>query len=233
MSSKIPVHQDIRHAETAKSKATARHADNMKRAKFEFKETTVPSQFTFATKTEHAGIFNTPFPRKKLPAKVHKGPSTRVDAEIRDQYKYLEACNVDLKKDLSQSKDMVDQLQQQYTDLQGENNEIQKQLENCLHLLVAGNIDLASGEKIAETTQQKEVQRKDVRNVSQELMGELQKFGQKASEHRLQVQQLQERMGDLREKRRQHLEEREAFSLEMEEMEGALGNAEQLLLEEM
>ncbi|KAI1897906.1 hypothetical protein AGOR_G00088110 [Albula goreensis] len=207
----------------------------MKRTKFEFKENTVPSQFNFATKTDPADMHKPQnnVPRKKVPSKVYKGPSARVETELRDQNRLLEACKDDLQKKLSQSEEKVDQLEQQYIDLQGEHNEIQKQLENCLHLLVAGNIDLVEGEKIAEATQQKEEERKDIQNVSQELLEELQKFGQKASEHRTQVQEVHERMRNLREKRKQHLEEREEFSLELEEMEKALESAEQLILEEM
>lgn len=40
-------------------------------------------------------------------------------------------------------------------------------------------------------------------------------------------------MQDLREERILHVEQREAFSLEVDEMEQALEQAEQLLLEEM
>ncbi|KAJ8356324.1 hypothetical protein SKAU_G00191180 [Synaphobranchus kaupii] len=243
MSSKIPVYQDNinRHPETTNSKAnvnvSARIAENMKRSnvQFEFKETTIPSKFNFALKTDPAGITllkpQKNAPRKKPTAKAYKGPSSRLEAELRDQNRLLEAFNEDLQKNLSHSKEKVDLLEQQYVYLQGEKNDIQKQLENCLHLLVAGNIDLVLGEKIAETTQQKEEERKEVQNVSLELMGELQSFGQNVSEHRAQVQQVQEKMRDLRGKREQHLEEREAFSLEVEEMEKALEQAEQLLVE--
>ncbi|KAJ8274899.1 hypothetical protein COCON_G00095240 [Conger conger] len=196
----------------------------MKRTKFELKEATAPSHFNVGLKPPNNAH------RKKLTALASKGPSSRLEAELSDQKRLLEAFNGDLQKNLLQSKEKIDLLEQQYEDLKGEKNEIQKQLENCLHLLVAGNIDLDLGEKIAETTQQKEEQRKEVQSVSQELMGELQTFGQKLSEHRAQVQQVQERMKDLREKREQHVEEREAFSLEVDEMEKALEQAEQLLV---
>ncbi|XP_035279098.1 small kinetochore-associated protein [Anguilla rostrata] len=233
MSSRIPVYQENRQPEITNPKATGRIAENMKRTKCEFKETTIPSNFNFALKTDSAGILkpHNNVPRKKFTATTYKGPSSRLETELRDQKRLLEAFNGDLQKNLLQSKEKVDLLEQQYRDLQGEKNEIQKQLESCLHLLVAGNIDLDLGEELAETAQQKEEQRKEVQSVSQELMGELQTFGQKVSEHRAQVQQVQERMRDLREKREQHLEEREAFSLEVEEMEKALEQAEQLLVE--
>ncbi|KAJ8269937.1 hypothetical protein GJAV_G00108450 [Gymnothorax javanicus] len=237
MSSKIPVISVNRHPEITHPKATTRIAENMKKTnagvKAEFKMTTVPSDFNFASKVDNAGILkpHNKAPRKKMTAVSYKGPSARMEAELRDKNTLLEAYNGDLQTKLSQSEEKFDLLQQQFENLQGEKSEIQKQLDDCLHLLVAGNVDLDLGEKIAETTQQKEEQRKEVQIVSQELMGDLQSFGQMVSEHRVQVQQVQERTKNLREKREELMEERKAFSLEVEEMERALEQAEQLLLE--
>ncbi|KAG7461244.1 hypothetical protein MATL_G00208120 [Megalops atlanticus] len=233
MSSKIPVQIENRQTERTKLKGTVCPADNMKKEvqKFEFKETTMPPNFNFATKTEN-GVLKPQnnVPRKKQTAKVYKGPTARLEAELRDQNRLLEALNVDLQKSLSESKEKVAQLEQQYTELQGENSESQRQLETYRSLLVACEIDPISGERIAEIA---EKQRTDVVNMSAELTSELLKFSEQCMEHRKQLEQQQQNMKALREAREQQAKEREAFLLEVQEMEKALEKAEQLLLEEL
>uniref|UniRef100_A0A0E9XLN2 Uncharacterized protein n=1 Tax=Anguilla anguilla TaxID=7936 RepID=A0A0E9XLN2_ANGAN len=72
----------------------------MKRTKCEFKETTIPSNFNFALKTDSAGILkpHNNVPRKKFTATTYKGPSSRLETELRDQKRLLEAFNGDLQK---------------------------------------------------------------------------------------------------------------------------------------
>ncbi|XP_041721732.1 uncharacterized protein LOC121552767 isoform X2 [Coregonus clupeaformis] len=203
----------------------------MKRAanKYEFKETSIPSDFNFvpAISKPH----NKNVPRNHFVAKMHKGASTRhgqQQSELKGQNKLLGEANEELQKKITETQQKVAQLEQQYSDLQGTNADIQKHLKDCHALLVAGNID---PEGIGETALQNEDQQREVVNVSRDLLSELRTFGDMATEQSAQLTEVQKTMKDLTEAREHLVQERENFSLEVEEMEKAVEDAEQLLLE--
>ncbi|KAJ8009169.1 hypothetical protein DPEC_G00086110 [Dallia pectoralis] len=201
--------------------------------KYDFKETVIPSEFNFVPKTACFKPQNEIQPRNKYVPKVHKGISTRYgqQSELKEQNQLLGEANDELQKKLTETQQKCALLEQQNNDLQGSNANIQKQLKDCHVLLVAENIDPVVGGKIAETAQENEDQRKEVVNISQDLLGELQTFGDVATEQRAQLTEIQKTMKDLMEARGRLVQESNTFSFDVQEMEKALDEAEQLLLE--
>uniref|UniRef100_A0A8C8IWQ6 Kinetochore localized astrin (SPAG5) binding protein n=1 Tax=Oncorhynchus tshawytscha TaxID=74940 RepID=A0A8C8IWQ6_ONCTS len=217
MASKIP--------RCGQSVRPAGSAAEMKRAanKYVFKETAVPSDFNFFPKTAIFKPLNENVPR----------PTTRYgqQSELKSHNQLLLEANEELQKNLTETQQKVAQLEQRCSDLQGTNADVQKQLKDCHVLLVAGNIDPVLGEKIGKTAQQNEDQQREVVNVSQDLLRELQTFGDMATEQSAQLTEVQKTMKALTDSREHLVQERENFSLEVEEMDKALEEAEQLLLE--
>ncbi|KAM9551179.1 uncharacterized protein ACWYII_026986 isoform 1-T2 [Salvelinus alpinus] len=228
MASKIPRCGQSKSVRPAGSAAEMKRADN----KYVFKETAVPSDFNFFPKTAIFKPLNENVPRNVV-AKVHKGPSTRngQQSELKSHNQLLLETNEELQKNLTETQQKVAQLEQQYSDLQGTNADVQKQLKDCHVLLVAGNIDPVLGEQIGKTAQQNEDQQREVVNVSQDLLRELRTFGDMATEQGAQLTEVQKTMKALTDSREHLVQERGNFSLEVEEMDKALEEAEQLLLE--
>ncbi|XP_039507476.1 small kinetochore-associated protein isoform X1 [Pimephales promelas] len=174
---------------------------------------------------------------KKSQHRTLKVPTTRYGQQndIREQNRALTTTNEDLQRQLEEMKETVTELELRCTDLQGENREIQKQLRDCHVLLVAEKLDPASnsvsGEKLGQTAQQKEEQRREVMNVSQNLLAELKLFSETALEHAANLLEVQNTMRDLTEVHEKLQQERTRFTLDVEEMERALGEAEKLLME--
>uniref|UniRef100_W5N4R4 Kinetochore localized astrin (SPAG5) binding protein n=1 Tax=Lepisosteus oculatus TaxID=7918 RepID=W5N4R4_LEPOC len=185
----------------------------------------VPTSFNFAVKSEKVGAFKPQNPT------VSKRPNTRlrVEAELRDKNQLLEASNLELYRNLSEAKENIAKLTQKYTGLEGESSELKKQLEKCMLFLETSNIDPVSGEKILETAKQNEEQRKEVLSLSRNLQNELEVFSQKASEHRLQMQEIKSKVRAQQEEIERRLKEKENFQTELQEMEKALDDAQQLL----
>nr|XP_023830039.1 uncharacterized protein LOC111954495 [Salvelinus alpinus]XP_023830040.1 uncharacterized protein LOC111954495 [Salvelinus alpinus] len=208
----------------------------MKRAanKYEFKATSIPSDFSLVPKTAISKPHKENVPRNYFVAKMHKGTSTRhgqQQSELKGQNQLLVEANEELQKKNSETQLKVAQLEQQYSDLQGTNADIKKHLKDCHALLVAGNIDPVLGEQIGKTAQQNEDQQREVVNVSQDLLRELRTFGDMATEQGAQLTEVQKTMKALTDSREHLVQERGNFSLEVEEMDKALEEAEQLLLE--
>uniref|UniRef100_A0A671RVH2 Kinetochore localized astrin (SPAG5) binding protein n=1 Tax=Sinocyclocheilus anshuiensis TaxID=1608454 RepID=A0A671RVH2_9TELE len=174
----------------------------------QLKDTAIPAQPSVASRAAHVKN-NTD--NKKNQHRSLKVPATRYGQQndIREQNRVLTATNEDLQKQLEEMKGTVTELEQRCTDLHGENREIQKQLRDCHVLLVAENLDPVSGEKLGQTAQQKEEQRKEVMVTHISILS------------------ISNIMRDL-EKLQQ---ERAFFTLDVEEMERALGEAERLLME--
>uniref|UniRef100_A0A674DXV5 Kinetochore localized astrin (SPAG5) binding protein n=1 Tax=Salmo trutta TaxID=8032 RepID=A0A674DXV5_SALTR len=191
-----------------------------------FKETAVPKTAIFKPLNENV-------PRNNVVAKVHKRRSARYgqQSELKSHNELLLEANEELQKNLTEIQQKVAQLEQQYSDLQGTNADIQKQLKDCHVLLVAGNIDPVLGEKIGETAQQNEDRQREVVNVSQDLLRELRTFGDMATKRSAQLTDVQKTMKAFTDSQERLVQERENFSLEVEEMEKALEEAELLLLE--
>ncbi|XP_062324463.1 small kinetochore-associated protein isoform X1 [Osmerus eperlanus] len=181
------------------------------------------------------GVFkphNENAPRKIPTTKKQKGPPSRYgqQSDIRDQNQLLVVVNEELQRNLTETKQRMAQLEQQCSDLKGENGNFQKELKDCHVLLVAGNIDPVLGERIGQTTQQNEDERKEVVNVSKDLLGELNTFCDMTTEQSERVDEIQNTMKDLKEARELLSQERESLSLEVEEMEKALEEADMLLV---
>uniref|UniRef100_A0A8C1XMD9 Kinetochore localized astrin (SPAG5) binding protein n=1 Tax=Cyprinus carpio TaxID=7962 RepID=A0A8C1XMD9_CYPCA len=187
----------------------------MKRA--QLKDTAIPAQSSVASRAAHI--------KNDTDNKWASLPTTRYGQQndVREQNRVLTATNEDLQRQLEEMKGTVTKLEHRCTDLHGENQEIQKQLRDCHVLLVAEKLDPVSGEKLGQTAQQKEEQRKEVMTVSQNLLTELKLFGETAQEHagKLLVSITHEKLQ----------QERAFFTLDVEEMERALGEAERLLME--
>ncbi|KAM6954036.1 small kinetochore-associated protein [Aplochiton taeniatus] len=158
-------------------------------------------------------------------------PSSRYgqQSDLRDQNQLLMVTNNELQKNLTETKHRVTQLEQHNTELQEVNAEVQKQLKDCHMLLVVESIDPVLGVKIGETNQKNDDQRRDILNISRDLLDELRTFGDMATEQSALLGNIQKTMTDLRQARDHLMQERESFSLEADEMEKALVEAEELL----
>lgn len=186
-------------------------------------------------KSAQGGAFkphNENIPRKHTAGKNHKGPSSRYgqEAESRDQKQHA-ISNEELQKSLIETKQRVVQLEQENRDLQGEKEDIQKRLKDCHVLLVAGNIDPVLGERIGNESKENEDQQREVVNLSKDLLGELKTFCDMTTEQRSRLDDIQRMTKNLTEARQDLMQERRNFTLEVEEMEKALEEAEELLLE--
>ncbi|XP_042586083.1 uncharacterized protein LOC109081867 isoform X2 [Cyprinus carpio] len=171
----------------------------------QLKDTAIPAQSSVASRAAH---IKNDTDNKKNQHRSLKVPTTRYGQQndVREQNRVLTATNEDLQRQLEEMKGTVTKLEHRCTDLHGENQEIQKQLRDCHVLLVAEKLDPVSGEKLGQTAQQKEEQRKEVMEV-------------------------QNIMRDLTEAHEKLQQERAFFTLDVEEMERALGEAERLLME--
>ncbi|XP_032440430.1 small kinetochore-associated protein [Xiphophorus hellerii] len=163
---------------------------------------------------------------------VHKGVSTRYgqQVELKEQNQNLVAANGELQKNLSEKQQRVEELELQLDELQKENVEFQKNLQDCHTLLVSAKIDPVLGERVGDAVRQKEDERKEVMSVSTDLLRELKAFGDIALQQRTQLQEIQATMEDITKAREVMKQERENFSQEAAEMEGALKEAEALLV---
>ncbi|KAG7270883.1 hypothetical protein CRUP_000242, partial [Coryphaenoides rupestris] len=159
--------------------------------------------------------------QRKTAVKVYKGPPTRYgqQAELKDQNQLLFASNEELKNNLTESQQRVTGLELQLNDLKKENADIQKSLNDCHVLLVAGKIDPVLGDAIAEPC---ENQRKEVMNISRDLLKELRDFTDISSNQLEQLKVFQTAIADLSGEGEQVMQDRDLFSLQVLQMEKAL-----------
>ncbi|MFT7811057.1 uncharacterized protein LOC108920771 [Arapaima gigas] len=68
--------------------------------------------------------------------------------------------------------DRVSELERENSQLQTENRDVRKQLDSCLLLLAAGNIDPVLGQTIAEAEEQNEELQNNVMTVSRAVFEE-------------------------------------------------------------
>lgn len=166
-------------------------------------------------------------PRNNVAAKVHQGYGQQSD--LRHQNQLLMVTNEELQKNLTESKHQVALLEQYNSNLEGVNAEVQRQLKDCHMLLVAESIDPVLGLRIGETNQINHDQRRETLNVSRDLLNELSAFGDIATEQSARLRNIQKTMTDLTEVRDHLMQDRGKFSLQTDEMEKALVEAEKLL----
>ncbi|XP_033991545.1 small kinetochore-associated protein isoform X2 [Trematomus bernacchii] len=161
-----------------------------------------------------------------------KGLSTRYGQQsgLKEQNQHLMATNEELQKNLSETQQRVAELELQYSDIDKENVEVQKNLRDCHVLLVAANIDPVVGERVGEAARQNDDQRKEVMSVSTNLLNELKVFRDSASQQRPLLEGIKSIMTDVTKALEHIKQEREDFSLEAAEIEQALKEAEALLL---
>ncbi|XP_061560624.1 small kinetochore-associated protein isoform X1 [Phycodurus eques] len=209
------------------------HADAKKSApKNEMKDTATGSASVNSLQKDGVLKHKENIPRKNVFPKVYKGVSTRYElqAELKEQNRQLAAAKEQVEKNLIETQARVSHLQQQFSDLEKENSEVQKNLKDCQIILVAAKIDPISGELIGQSTRQNEEQRKEAMSVSTDLLNELKAFGDIATQQRSRLQEIQKTMLDLTEAREQMMQERQTFTLEAADLETALMEAEALLL---
>uniref|UniRef100_A0A3Q2QTR1 Kinetochore localized astrin (SPAG5) binding protein n=1 Tax=Fundulus heteroclitus TaxID=8078 RepID=A0A3Q2QTR1_FUNHE len=171
-------------------------------------------------------------PRKTVAPKAQKTISTRYGqhVELKEQNQNLVATNEELQKNLSEKQQRVAELELQLDELQKEKGEFQKNLHDCHTLLVSAKIDPVLGEMVRGAARQKEDEREEVMSVSSDLLKTLKAFGDKTSQLRSQLEEIQATVEDITEARELMKRERENFSQEATKMEMALKEAEELLL---
>ncbi|XP_051982367.1 myosin-15-like [Xyrauchen texanus] len=194
------------------------------------KDTVIPAH---PSATSRVAQVKNDMDNKKNQHRSLKAPTTRYGQQndLREQNRVLTATNESLQKQLEEMKETVTELEQRCRDIQGENREIQKQLRYCHVLLVAEHLDPVSGEKLGQTAQEKDEQRKEVMTVCQNLLTELKPFGEMAQEQAANLMEVQSTMRHLTEAHEKLQQEKALFSLDVEEMERALKEAERLLME--
>ncbi|XP_049325966.1 small kinetochore-associated protein isoform X3 [Astyanax mexicanus] len=178
----------------------------MKRAdRPQIKDTAIPTHPGFRKANVRT---DAEFAARKIPGKGLKGPSTKYGqhTDVKEQNRLLVATNEDLQRQISEIKEYVAGLEQQCSDVQKENIETKEKLRDCHALLMAEKLDPVSGRRIDGTAEEKESQRKELMEV-------------------------QNTMRSLKEAREKLCVNRESFSVDAEEMEKVLGEAERLLLE--
>ncbi|ROL45470.1 hypothetical protein DPX16_16145 [Anabarilius grahami] len=84
---------------------------------------------------------------------------------------------------------------------------------------------------LTATNEDLQRQLEEMKTVSQNLLTELELFGETAQEHAANLLEVQNTMRDLTEAHEKLQQERALFTLDVEEMERALGEAERLLME--
>lgn len=171
-------------------------------------------------------------PRKNVAPAGNKGASTRYgqQAELREQNQNLMIANEKLQKTLTVTQQRVSELELQFSDLEKEKTEVEKHLKDCHTLLVTAKIDPVLGESVGEAARQNEVHRKEVMNVSMDLLNELRTFTDIASQQCARLEEIQTTMSNLAKTQEQMMQERESFALDAAEMEKALNEAEALLM---
>ncbi|XP_061668339.1 small kinetochore-associated protein [Syngnathoides biaculeatus] len=167
-------------------------------------------------------------PRKNVLPKVYKG--YELQAELKEQNRELAAVKEQLEKNLTETQERVCHLQQQFSDLEKENSEVQKNLKDCQIILLAAKIDPISGEVVARIARENEEQRKEAVSLSADLLNELKAFGDIATQHHSRMQEIQKTLVDLTEAREQMMRERETFTVEAADLETALMEAESLII---
>ncbi|KAL4646425.1 hypothetical protein GN956_G9992 [Arapaima gigas] len=223
MASKIPVAEFRRQTQAAKGGARRPAAVGATAAGDQLRGKTE----AFFERKE--GNFQTKFPRKQ-----HKVTgNTGREAELQDHIRLMEVNFEEVERNLAHCEDRVSELERGNSQLQTENRDVRKQLDSCLLLLAAGNIDPVLGQTIAETEEQNEELRNNVMTVSRALVEELGTFSKNMSTHRQQLQEVMQKTTNLKCNQEQHIVEREQFSLELEEMEKAMECVAALLLDEI
>ncbi|KAK6479189.1 small kinetochore-associated protein-like [Huso huso] len=154
----------------------------------------LPVLFNFASKSQNGAVFkaqNTAANQRKKPSTyAARGPAARLklEAELRDKNQLLEAANHQLTENLSEAKENIGELLEKNTKLEGNSNELQKQLETCMLYLETSNIDPVSGGRILESAQQNEEQRKETMSLVRDLKNELEQFSRNAAIQRAQLE---------------------------------------------
>ncbi|XP_077444051.1 small kinetochore-associated protein [Stigmatopora argus] len=150
--------------------------------------------------------------------------------ELKEQNQQLTAAKEELQKELTETQQRVTHLDHQFNVLEKENQEVKKKLHDCQTFLVAAKLDPVSGEAIVKAVQENEEDRKEVMNVSTKLLNELQAFEEIATQQRSRLLEIQKTVSDLNEERERVMQERQTFTLEANDLEKALMEAESLLL---
>ncbi|KAK6462885.1 small kinetochore-associated protein-like, partial [Huso huso] len=130
---------------------------------------------------------------------------------------------------LSVSKENIGELSEKNTKLEGNSNELQKQLETCMLYLETNNIDPGFGGRILESAQQNEKQRKKPWSLVRDLKNELEQFSRNAAIQRAQLQELNNKGRILKEERGSCLQEQGDFQVDLENMQKELEEAQTLL----
>ncbi|KAK6481205.1 small kinetochore-associated protein-like [Huso huso] len=190
-SSKLPLYQG------SKDNLASKPIDNGKKTfvpKLELNKE-LPVLFNFASKSQNGAVFKaqtTAANQSNVLARVFclSRPAARLklEAELRDKNQLLEAANHQLTENLSEAKENIGELLEKNTKLEGNSNELQKQLETCMLYLETSNIDPVSGGRILESAQQNEEQRKETMSLVRDLKNELEQFSRNAAIQRAQLE---------------------------------------------
>ncbi|XP_058843413.1 small kinetochore-associated protein-like isoform X3 [Acipenser ruthenus] len=225
-SSKLPLYQGSKD-NLGKRLPASKPIDNGKKTfvpKLELNKE-LPVLFNFASKSQNGAVF------KAQTTAANQRPAARLklEAELRDKNQLLEAANHQLIENLSEAKENIGELLEKNTKLEGNSNELQKQLETCMLYLESSNIDPVSGGRILESAQQNDEQRKETMSLVRDLKNELEQFSRNAAIQRAQLEELNNKGRILKEERGSCLQEQGDFQADLENMQKELEEAQTLL----
>lgn len=168
-------------------------------------------------------------PFKKNVPLASRGQVTRykMESELRDQNRLLEAANSTLHSKLLIAQHTIQEMSENQDTTQKELKELKRRLEKNLFILESRNIDPVSGEQILADAEETRKIREKTKTATENLLKELEQFSLTTKEQKALVQTVKAKWEEDEERRNRFLEEQKAFQIELEEFRSALDQTEQ------
>ncbi|XP_030044354.1 small kinetochore-associated protein [Microcaecilia unicolor] len=190
---------------------------------------------SFAVKGPVNGVFKATSQRPSLASRrtgvAGRGiiARNRVEAELRDKNKQLEAENSSLHADLSRVQETVKNLKENHDVLEKVVKELNERLERNMIILENSNIDPVTGNRIVESVKERDKCQAEAKLLRENLLEELKSFSEKAAEKTMELQKVKCKWQAVEEVGQHFLEDYQAFQEQMEEYQQVLMQAEHQL----
>ncbi|XP_029442390.1 uncharacterized protein LOC115090003 isoform X2 [Rhinatrema bivittatum] len=188
---------------------------------------------SFAVKDPTNGVFKATSQRPALASKRTpcRGSLARykVDAELRDKNKVLEANNLSLHRDLTKAQETIKDLTAGQEILEREVKELNKRLERNMVILESRNIDPDTGNRILESIEETNNCQKEAKLLRENLIKELKNFSETTAKKVAELQEIKSKQQAAEEAGHRFLEEYQAFLEEMKHYQLSLKQGECLL----
>ncbi|KAM4690408.1 small kinetochore-associated protein [Rhinophrynus dorsalis] len=160
-----------------------------------------------------------------------RGPANKykMEAELRDRNRLLEAANVSLHSNLTSAQEKIKEMTKRQEEHEKDLKELNRRLEKNMIILENRNIDPVSGDYILASAEENSQLRTQTKIFTEKLINELQTFNQTASQQRTLIQTVMAKWKEAEQERKQFVEEQQAFQKELEQFRESLQQAEQRL----